>query len=168
MVLTGILSGQSWLAFAMNVDGSDLNVSSFDGYTSYTYLGVVIPVLFLTIAVSAMSSRIVQRFSLVLGFLVSAGLLLALVLALASRDVSGLAQELESATGIAMNHGASAAEARLLWPAPVVSVLFGLLTLLFGAAILSVKGWFPRQVSKKSVAKASIPKDAISLWDAQR
>lgn len=167
-MLTSILTGQGWFAFAMNLDGNDLNVSTFDGYTSYSYLGVVISVLFLTIAITAMSTRIVQRITLTLGFLTSAGLLVALSVALASTDVSGLAKELESATGIAMNHGASAAVAKLLWPAPVVSVLLGVVAVLFVAAIFSASRWSPRQKAKKSVGKPSIPKDAISLWDAQR
>ena len=152
----------------MNLDSDELNLNSFDGYTSYSYLGVVIAVLFLVLAISAVSTRVVQKFTLFLGATASAGLVTALAFALTSTDISGLSKELEAATGIAMNHGASAPETRLLWPAPLTAALLGVLVALFVVAILSSNSWLLRPKTKKVVAEPTILKDSISLWDAQR
>jgi hypothetical protein len=161
-----ILTAQTWFSFEMNVNDDALRLQSFDGFSAFAFAAPIFGVIGTAIVLVPLSSRNSAR-----PLLASAGsfaMLLAVLLAVAldQQDYSGLASELETATGIAQAHGLEGAKVSLLWPAFAAPLVLFLLAAFLWAGLFISSGWAERKSQSKT--KKLAPNDSIGLWDSQR
>lgn len=161
-----ILTAQTWFSFEMNVNDDALQLQSFDGFSAFAFAAPTFGVIGTAIVLVPLSSRRAAR-----PLLASAGffaflLLMLLATALAGQDFSGLASELETATGIAQAHGLQGAKVSLLWPAFATPFVLSLLSAFLWAGFFISNYWAERKPTLKT--KKLAPNDSIGLWDSQR
>lgn len=161
-----ILTAQTWFSFEMNIDDDAVQLQSFDGFSAFAFAAPIFGVIGTAIVLVPLSSRKAAR-----PLLASAGsfamlLLVLLALALAGQDFSGLASELETATGIAQAHGLQGAKVSLMWSAFAAPVVLFLLAAFLWAGFSISSGWSERKPTSKG--KKTALNDSIGLWDSQR
>lgn len=162
-----ILAAQPWFLVTMSPNQDEVVLRSFDGLTVSPSASALLLVSFAGIAAALLTRGLARSIS----FSVSAAsqfLSVALATALISRkDLSSVANEIEAATGIAANHGLKDVVIATQ-PVAIVSLVIFLLL----GAVLGITAALSRGLQKSRVpaakAKASRPKDPISLWDQQR
>ena len=160
-----VLTAQSWFSFEMNLDSEQLQLQSFDGFGAFAFAGPIYSVIGTAIVLVPISSRRAAGALLLAAGSFSILLIALLVTSLFSQDFSGLASELETATGIAQAHGLEAAKVSLLWPTFATPLMLTLLTIFIWAGFFSSSGWVERRPSKPEKRE---PSDSIGIWDSQR
>lgn len=169
LVLTVIAVNQVWFTLEMQPEDTTVVIQSFSGANTYGYIS---PTLLLLASQSAFFFFVGPRSRLWIGalsILTTLGFAIALLLEIIQQDISSLASAVESATGIAAQHGIEGVT--------VVTEIGGYLalaTLALTSAIqflaLRASRTWPVKVARterKLVAERE-PEDTISLWDSQR
>lgn len=164
--LSVLLTAQAWFSFEMNMNDDQLQLQSFDGFSAFAFVGPILAVVATAIVLMPLTGR-----SAIKPLLAGAGafsilLSVLLVWALLSQDLSGLASELETATGIAQAHGLQGAKVSLLWPAFATPIALTSLSVFIWAGFFMSAGWTERKTAP--VQKKTHPSDSIGLWDSQR
>ncbi len=161
------LAGQTWYLVSMSPNDETVTLKSFDGYSAYAWVSPLLLVCLAAMATSAIAAAATRMVSLWVGALSSLALTLLSGIAISCQDLTGVAKELEIATGIAATHGVSGLDIATQ-PLALASIgFFAVLSLIFVFAIFASRHWINRIV--KGTRKASRPvKDSISLWDEQR
>lgn len=161
------LSSQTWYLVSMSPNDESVTLKSFDGYATYAWIAPLLLVCLAAMATSAITSAATRLVSLWVGALSSLTLTLLSGVSISRQDLRGVAQELETATGIAANHGINGVEIATQ-PLGLVSFgVFGFLFLFFGLAIFACSHW-QAKVAKPIRQGGRKPKDSIALWDEQR
>lgn len=161
------LAGQTWFLVSMSPNDEAVILKNFDGYSSYGWISPMLLVCLAALATTAISAGKTRFASLLVGATAAVSLTSLAAIAVNQQDLSGVAKELENATGIAATHGISGLEISTQAIAPLGIGVFGLLGLVFLAALFSQRYWVTK--AKSQAPKPNKPvKDAISLWDEQR
>jgi hypothetical protein len=161
------LAGQTWFIVSMSPNNETVALRNFDGYSSYAWVSPLLLVCLAAMATSAISTSATRIVSLWVGALSSISLTLLSSVSISRQDLSGVAKELEAATGIAATHGITGLDIATQALAPLSIGVFGALGLVFILAILASKHWRARAVKVSRQAGRPV-KDSISLWDEQR
>jgi hypothetical protein len=161
------LAGQTWYLVSMSPNDETVTLKSFDGYSAYAWVSPLLLVCLAAMATSAISPAATRVASLWVGALSSIALTLLSAFSIASQDLSGVAKELETATGIAATHGITGLDIATQPLAPISIGVFAVLSLVFVVTIFASRHWKAKAV--KATRQAGRPvKDSISLWDEQR
>jgi hypothetical protein len=168
LVLSWFGPGQTWFEVSMSPNDESVLLKSFDGYTAFAFIS---PLLLVSSAGFGMAMLSKKRSRTIALFIASVAQLSLAILALvkfASQDLSGVAKQIESATGIAANHGLDgvATNAQAAGFFAVAFLFLGGLALLANA--ISSRDWADTPKKTDQRLKGSKPKDSISLWDQQR
>jgi hypothetical protein len=169
LMLTGsfALAGQTWYLVSMSPNDETVTLKSFDGYSAYAWISPLLLVCLAAMATSAISAAVTRLVSLWVGAVSSIALTLLSAYSISRQDLSGVAKELETATGIAATHGITGLDIATQPLAPASIGGFTFLSLLFLVAIFASRHWKAKEV--KATRQAGRPvKDSISLWDEQR
>ena len=161
------VAGQTWYLVTMSPNDETVTLKNFDGYSTYAWISPLLLVCLAAMATSAISTGATRISSLWVGALGSATLTTLSALSIAKQDLSGVAKELEAATGIAVTHGISGLDTMSQPMAPVSIGVFSVLCLAFVLAVFASKKWKTR-AAKPNRQNARAAKDSISLWDEQR
>lgn len=164
--LSVVLTAQDWFSFEMNMNDDQLQLQTFDGFSAFAFAGPILAVIATAIVLLPLTSRRAIKPLLAAAGSFSILLIGLLVSALLGQDFSGLASELETATGIAQAHGMQGAKVNLLWPAFATPIALTLLSVFIWAGFFMSAGWAERKSAP--VEKKTHPSDSISLWDSQR
>lgn len=167
-VLAGfVISGQEWFSVSMSPNDESVTLQNFDGYTSYAWLSPLLLVCLAATSTAAISASKTRLISLVVGAVSSALLLLLVFRAVLFQDLSGLAKEIEAATGIAATHGVSDLAVTTQLPAWLAIGVFALICLTFAGMIFWQRGWVAKKPNT-GARKIKAEPDSIALWDEQR
>jgi hypothetical protein len=165
------LAGQDWYLVSMSPGDEAVTLKNFDGYSSYPWMSPLLLVCLAALATSAISSGATRITSLSVGAVGSAAVTLLSALSISRQDLSGVASELEAATGIAASHGVEGGLEGLdiaIQPLAGISVsLFVAMGLLFALAAFTSRNWKAKP-TQPSGRTSKPTKDPISLWDEQR
>ena len=161
------LAGQTWYLVSMSPNDETVTLKSFDGYSTYAWVSPLLLVCLAAMATSAISASATRLVSLWVGAVSSIALTLLSALSISRQDLSGVAKELETATGIAATHGITGLDIATQPLAPASIGVFAVLSVVFLVAIFASRHWKAKAV--KATRQAGRPaKDSISLWDEQR
>ena len=165
------LAGQNWYLVSMSPGDEAVTLRNFDGYSSYPWMSPLLLVCLAALATSAISSGATRVTSLSVGAVSSVALTLLSALSISRQDLSGVASELEAATGIAASHGiVGGLEGLDIATQPLAGISVGFfvaLVLLFALAAITSGNWKAKPT--QPTGRTSKPaKDPISLWDEQR
>jgi hypothetical protein len=161
------LAGQTWYLVSMAPNDETVALKGFDGFSAYAWVSPLLLVCLAAMATAAISSAGPRVASLWTGAISSFALTLLSSLSISRQDLSGLAKEIETATGIAATHGISGLDIATQPMAPLSIGVFGALFVVFLLSIFTSRHW--RAKITKTARQANRPvKDSISLWDEQR
>lgn len=161
------LAGQTWYLVSMSPNDETVTLKSFDGYSAYSWVSPLLLVCLAAMATSAISAAATRLVSLWVGALGSLALTILSGVSIARHDLSGVAKELETATGIAATHGITGLDIATQAFAPASIGVFAVLSLVFLVAIFASRQWKVK-VEKATRQPGRPVKDSISLWDEQR
>lgn len=156
----------------MSPNDEVVTLQLFDGFTSYSWISPILLVCLAAISVSALTAGLSRTISLSIGIVGSALLVFLGSSAVIGQNLSGVAKQIESATGIAATHGVTGLFVETTQLAYLSLGTFALMGLIFLVAAITHHRW-PSRIRKsgngmqKSFSE-STPQDAISLWDEQR
>lgn len=163
-----ITSGQNWYQVSMTPDQEALVLQDFDGFTAYSFISPLLLVALAGIAVAALTTKTASTVSLSLSTLATFFLLFLSALNLAGANLSGVAKQIESATGIAATHGLTGVSTNILFGA-YFSLGAYLLTSAFAlAASWASRNWLVSAKQPRKTLNSAKTTDPISLWDEQR
>lgn len=170
-MLTGLVAisfSVDLISLKMTPNDATVTIQSFDGFTSYPWVSALLLVQSASLLTSFFVSKKTQLLVISFGWLSALLLLVFFVLVISFKDTSALTSQIESATGIAVNHGLDGVEVTIengAWLAlAATSLALGYLTL----ATLNQNKWQTKSgVVTKSLTKKPAS-DSISLWDSQR
>jgi uncharacterized membrane protein (TIGR02234 family) len=172
-----LILSQPWFKVSMQLDGSGVELGSFDGATTYpasTPLSLLGLAALSVVAISASKTRFA---AILIAVSSTLGALLAIVPLIVTRDISALDGQLDRLTGIANTHGL---QDLLIAPTAFASVWMVICAILLVYLIWMLKlsrAWSNQDKAassrnEKSFAQGSKeksqPKDSIELWDDQR
>lgn len=174
--LAGLLSlTQTWFRVSMQADGSNVELGSFDGSTTYPVLSQLSLLCIAALAVAAISAAKPRSAAILIAAAGSLSSLLLAVPLIVSRDISALDSQLDRLTGIANTHGLQDVEIvstglSLVW------ILASAMSLVFACWMLVLsKSWSNQDRAAKTERKSSadlrakgLQKTSIELWDDQR
>ena len=160
-----IFSGQDWFLVSMAPNDEAVILKNFDGYTAFAWLSPLLLVCLAAVLTTAISVNRTRVASLAVGLLAGLGLATLSLIGVLGQDLSGVAKQIEAATGIAATHGITDLLITTQPSAWLAIGVFLLLSLAFAAAIGSQGTWVVKQ---RAATKAAPEKDSISLWDEQR
>lgn len=174
-LLALIVLAQPWFAVSMLVDGTSVNLGSFDGATTFASTS---PIALLSlaalsvVAISAGKTRVAAILILIAANLSALVLISPLIL---QKQISALDVELDRLTGIANTHGlanvtVSSTGLEFAW------IVLVALTVAMGFWLLRLaKGWSnedksasAKRPSGKQRGSKPKPESSIDLWDNQR
>jgi hypothetical protein len=161
------LAGQTWYLVSMSPNDETVTLKSFDGYSAYAWVSPLLLVCLAAMATSAISTAATRVASLWVGAVSSIALTLLSVFSISRQDLSGVAKELETATGIAATHGITGLDIATQPLAPASIGVFVVLSLVFLVAVFASRHWKAKAVIATRQAGRQ-GKDSISLWDEQR
>lgn len=168
MILAFVFSGQGWFTVSMNPNDAAVILKTFDGYTTYAYLSPLLLVCLAGIAIASISNGTTRLVSFLLGGLASAALVLLSIVNVANQNLSGVAKQIESATGIAATHGIKDLTVEVSNFSSISIASYALLSVAFVWSVVASRHW--KAVVKAQASNSTIKsaKDPISLWDEQR
>lgn len=162
-----VIAGQDWFLVSMTPNEAAVNLKSFDGYTAYSWVSPMLLVCLAALGTSAISAGAARFISLLVGSISSFALTALAGMSVLNLDLSGVADEIETSTGIAATHGISGLDVTIAPMAPAAIAFFAVLGIVFLAASLSQRDWVENsRTAVKKPGKKAI--DSISLWDQQR
>lgn len=165
------LAGQNWYLVSMSPGDEAVTLKNFDGYSSYPWMSPLLLVCLAALATSAISSGATRITSLSVGAAGSAALTALSAMSISMQDLSGVAMELEAATGIAASHGiVGGLEGLDVATQPLAGVsicFFAALGLLFALAAITSRNWKAKP-TQQTAPSNNPANDPISLWDEQR
>jgi hypothetical protein len=184
IVASFFLAGQPWYEVTMSPNDEELLLKSFDGFSAYGWLSPMLLVCLAAAAVAALINGLGSRLVLCFGFLVSTATAFLTANAVAVQDLTGVKQELESATGVAATHGISGLGIQSTQFAFLSSTSLCLVAAVYLYSLITQASWVitPSSVKApntktsmasnskpaKPIRSKSTPKDSISIWDEQR
>lgn len=161
------LAGQTWYLVSMSPNDETVTLKNFDGYSAYAWVSPLLLVCLAAMATSTISAAATRLLSLLVGAVSSIALTLLSAFSISRQDLSGVAKELETATGIAATHGITGLDVATQPLAPASIGVFAVLSLVFLVGIFASRHWKVKAV--KATRQTGRPvKDSISLWDEQR
>lgn len=160
-----IFSGQDWFLVSMAPNDEAVILKNFDGYTAFAWLSPLLLVCLAAVLTTAISVNRTRVASLAVGLLAGLGLATLSLIGVLGQDLSGVAKQIEAATGIAATHGITDLLITTQPSAWLAIGVFLLIGLAFAAAIRSQRAWVVKQ---REASKAAPENDSISLWDEQR
>lgn len=161
------LAGQTWYLVSMSPNDDTVTLKTFDGYSSYSWISPLLLVSLAALATTAISANVTRFVSLLVGAVSSFAVAALAWIAISNQDLSGVAKEFETATGVAATHGITGVEISTQTFAPMAIGAFGLLGLLFLVALFAQRNWVSKVAAQPRKVSAPL-KDSISLWDEQR
>ena len=162
-----ILAAQPWFLVTMTPNQNEVVLRSFDGLSVSPSTSALLLVSFAGIASSLLTSGLARSISFSISALSQFLLATLAIVLITSKDLSAVANEIETATGIAANHGLKDVAIATQPLAFVSLAIFLLLGAVLGVTAVLSRSWQKSRVSV-SRAKATRQKDPISLWDQQR
>ena len=160
-------SGQAWYKVSMTPNDETLTLQTFDGYTAYPWLSPLLLVCLAALAIAGLSKGKSQKIVFALGAVASFSLTVLAISVLTNRDLSGVAKQIETATGIAATHGMAGVTVQPQTAAYLSVFVYVALFGVFMLALLVQRAWQVNPRSFKTPSRTA-PTDAISLWDEQR
>ena len=169
IVLLGcfLLAGQAWYLVSMSPNDEAITIRNFDGYSSYPWISPLLLVCLAAFATSAISSGGTRLTSFLVGTVSSLCLTFLSAISISTQDLSGVANEIEAATGIAATHGIAGIEISTQPFALGSCGAFMGLGILFALAFSVSRKWKVKVVQSSQRTLKPV-KDSISLWDEQR
>lgn len=166
-----IAASQTWFTVEMFPDGETVELQQFDGVTTYPFLTAIFIAsaasLFAALFVQSLARKIVGA----IAALTAAGAVWLIATKVASQDLSGVSEQLETLTGIAANHGAGD-YAVLVSAWPWVTLATMSLYLAVIAVFLVAESSWPKRAQKiersSAATRSEDEQDSIGIWDAQR
>ena len=166
-----IAMAQPWYSLEMAPNGTTVELGRYDGFTSYSFLSPILMVSLAALFASAFIGGLARKIAGLLALALTAFGLIILTGKITAADVSGLAPQIETLTGIAATHGIKDLTVIVL---PFATISLALLTLLAVAEVvflITERRW-PKRATKgdRYQVKQSTgePSDTIGLWDSQR
>lgn len=174
-LLALLVLAQPWFKVSMQVDGSTVELGSFDGATTFAATSPIALLSLAALSVVAISAAKTRIAALIILISSNFAALISIAPMILQKHISALDSELDRLTGIANTHGLSnvtvtSSGFEYLWIASVA------VTIVLGVWLLRLsKGWSnedksavgtPRSGSRR-VSKAK-PQSSIDLWDNQR
>ena len=166
-----IAIAQPWYSLEMAPNGTTVELGRYDGFTAYSFLSPILLVSLAALFAAAFIGGLARKIAGLLALALTAFGLVVLAGKIAGSDVSGLAPQIETLTGIAATHGIKDLTVLVL---PFASISLALLSLLGAAEVvflLSERTW-PKRTAKgdryQVQQSVSEPSDTIGLWDSQR
>ena len=170
-----VLSGQTWFNLSMSPAEQATLLLSFDGFTTYGFVLPSLLVMLAAFAVVTILSGISRFLILLVASFFSVALSVLWFINVPAQNLSAVATQLESATGIAANHSNSsdfpslliqttptATAAFVIYALLAVTFILSAISSLYGVAKTKTKGVGKPQ--RKSDSRA----DPITAWDNQR
>lgn len=167
-VTAWISASQGWFQVTMAPNDDSVLLKSFDGFSAFAFISPLLLVTLASFIVGLLSKATVRSIAFALAAISQVILTIVSGIKVAASDLSGVAKQIEAATGIAMSHGISDVTIALQPAAFIALLTFALLGLnLFVAAFASRK-WATKQRTDAPKSAKNSPRDPISLWDQQR
>lgn len=163
-----VFAGQIWYKVSMTPNDETVVLKEFDGLAVHGYISPILFVTLAAIAVGLLTSGKARAGIFWTAAAAATSLTAMSAMDLANQNLSGVASQIELATGIAATHGLTGVEIVAQVASSVSLVSFGLLALGFALSAISSIGWQKREPQIIGNVAAKKPKDAISLWDEQR
>lgn len=171
LIANYIATAQTWLLLEMAPNGTTVQLGSFDGFTTYSFLSPILLVCLAALFASLFLGGVGRKIAGLLGLAANLSALGLLVPRLLSSDVSGLAPQIEQLTGIAATHGIKDLTVLVLPWAWISVGTLALLALIQGFFLLTERKW-PKKAAKSDKYQtgqtAKDENDTIGLWDSQR
>lgn len=168
LVMALITSGQSWFTVSMSPNDQSVVIQAFDGYSVFGWLSPLLMVILVGTGMSALVGARVRWVTLGLALLGSILLVSLSLIGVLEKNLTGVARQLEQATGIAATHGIKGLQIDNQFSSYLSIGVFTALAVAVALALISHVQWLkkPRTESRgKPKAGAS---DTISMWDQQR
>lgn len=174
-LLALLVLAQPWFKVSMLVEGSSVELGSFDGATTFPATSPIALLSLAALSVVAISAAKTRIAAMLILIIANSAALLFMVPMVLQRQISALDAELDRLTGIANTHGLSnvtvtSSGLEFVWIGSIAATVF----LVFWLLWLS-KGWSneDRSTSARSNTprkRNSKPKteSSIDLWDNQR
>ena len=166
-----IAAAQTWFRLEMAPNGTTVELGSFDGFTTYSFLSPNLLVCLAALFASAFIGGVGRKIAGFLGLASAVAALGLLVPRLIASDVSGLAPQIEKLTGIAATHGIKDLTVLVLPWAWISVGAIALLALIQVVFLLTERKW-PKKTAKsdryQTGQTAKDENDTIGLWDSQR
>ena len=167
-IASWIASSQNWYQVSMTPNDETVVLQSFDGFTVNSYTGPILSVTLAALAASLLTTKTARTITLWIGGFFSLALSALSGLGLSQQNLSGVATQIESATGIAATHGLTEVTITNLTAAPIGVGVFAVLGGFFAWSAISSSRWATKKSNQAIKTRTKIPTDAISLWDQQR
>ncbi len=176
--LAALLSlSQPWFKVSMQIDGSVVELGSFDGATTYPVSSPLALLGLASLSIVAISASKTRFAAILISISASLAALLAIVPLIITRNISALDGQLDRLTGIANTHGL---QDLLIAPTAFASIWMAISAILLVYLIWMLRlsrAWSnqdkaasssdEKRFAQGSKAKSQ-PKDSIELWDDQR
>lgn len=163
-----IAASQNWFQVTMAPNDNSVLLKSFDGFSSYAFISPLLLVTLASFIVGLLSKAVVRVIAFALAGISQMILTVLSVSKVAASDLSGVAKEIEAATGIAVSHGISDVTIDIQPAAFIALVSFALLALILFATAFASRKWAAQQRTEAPKSAKNSPRDPISLWDQQR
>jgi hypothetical protein len=163
-----VATSQTWFEVTMNPNDETVTLQSFDGYSTYPWISPLLVVCLASSAVGYLTKGKTRVAMFVTGATSAFFLTSLAAIGVLSKDLSGVAKQLETATGIAATHGISGLGVSTQPVASLSVVCFLFLGTLFLFAAISQKYWVVKSPVTQTASPSKEPKTAIDLWDEQR
>jgi hypothetical protein len=163
-----VFSGQNWYQVSMTPNDQTVVLQSFDAFTVNGFTSPMLTVTLAALTAALLTNGKSRSLIFSLASATSLGLAVLAGFFVWQQNLSGVAKQIESATGIAATHGLTGVQTMTQIAAPIGVGSYFLLAIGFGIAVNASRFWVKKP--SESLAKASTkrPTDAISLWDQQR
>lgn len=179
-ILSWITSSQNWFEISMAPNDETVVLQSFDGLTSYGFIGPILAVTLAAFSVALLTNGKSRILVFALGAAFTVGLAAFATISVLEQNLNGVAKQIEAATGIAATHGITGLATQTLPGAFLAIGSYILLALGFVVAAVSSGSWNQKSISKEAASSskpvaekqakhpAKRSGDPISLWDEQR